>query len=113
MVILLLRHIAVASGGSFKEIHRLVEGDKVYVETNKYWYVHSYLQTKIVSPTDVSVVRAVPVELSGSHPGGKYMTMTSCTPIFVNTDRIVVWLELEKVIPVRHGPPAELNLGGK
>lgn len=100
-------------GGSFKEIHRLVEGDKVYVETNKYWYVYKYLQTKIVSPQDVSVIRPVPGELKGSHPGGRYMTLTSCTPIFVNTDRIVVWLELDKVLSIRKGPPVELNLGGK
>lgn len=99
-------------GGAFKEIHRLVAGDKAYVETRNYWYVYKYLQTKIVDPTDTSVIDRVPLELTGSVSGGKYMTMTSCTPIFVNTHRIVVWLELDQVIKVSDGPPRELNLGG-
>lgn len=96
-------------GGSFKNIHRLRAGDRVYLETNKYWYVYKYLQTKIVDPSDVSVTDAVPAELVGSHVGGKYMTMTSCTPIYVNTQRIVVWLELVETIPTENGPPAELG----
>lgn len=98
-------------GGAFKNIHRLESGDRVYLETNDYWYVYKYLQTKIVDPTDVSVIDSVPFELDGAHVGGKYMTMTSCTPIFVNTQRIIVWLELEKEIPIADGPPAELGLG--
>jgi sortase A len=100
-------------GGAFKEIHRLVAGDKVYVETRNFWYVYKYMQTKIVDPKDTDVVRAVPKELVGAKAGGRYMTMTSCTPIFVNTQRIIVWLELEKKIAVRNGAPKELKLGGK
>lgn len=83
-------------GGSFRDIHRLKKGDLVYVKTNKFWYIYKYLQTKIVEPTDTSVIKAVPPELVGASKGGRYMTMTSCTPIFVNTQRIVVWLELEQ-----------------
>jgi sortase A len=98
-------------GGAFKNIHRLQDGDRVYLETNHYWYVYKYLQTKIVDPTDISVLDSVPFELDGSHVGGKYMTMTSCTPIFVNTQRIIVWLELDKVIRTSAGAPAELGLG--
>jgi len=99
-------------GGAFKNIHRLVEGDRVYVETNSYWYIYKYLQTKIVEPEDISVIDAVPAELDGSHDGGKYMTMTSCTPIFVNTQRIIVWLELEKKTPITDGTPTELGKVG-
>ena len=97
-------------GGAFKNIHRLVEGDRVYLETNGYWYVYKYLQTKIVEPEDISVIDPVPAELDGSHVGGKYLTMTSCTPIFVNTQRIIVWLELEKKISTSKGAPAELGI---
>lgn len=97
-------------GGAFKNIHRLVAGDRVYVETNDHWYVYKYLQTKIVDPSDVSVIKPVPPELVGAHAGASYMTMTSCTPIFVNTQRIVVWLELEKTIPVADGAPKELEV---
>jgi len=99
-------------GGAFKEIHRLVDGDKVYVETRNFWYVYNYLQTKVVNPTDITVIAPVPPELNGAVAGSKYMTMTSCTPIFVNTQRIIVWFELDQVIPIQDGPPQELNIGG-
>jgi len=99
-------------GGAFKEIHRLTTGDKVFVETRNFWYVYKYLQTKIVNPNDTTVINAVPPELNGAVAGSRYMTMTSCTPIYVNTQRIIVWLELDRVIPIKNGPPQELNLGG-
>ncbi len=99
-------------GASFKEMHRLVSGDKVYVETRNFWYVYNYLQTKVVNPTDISVIAPVPPELNGAVAGSKYMTMTSCTPIFVNTQRIIAWFELDQVIPIQDGPPQELNIGG-
>jgi sortase A len=99
-------------GGAFKNIDRLVDGDRVYLETNGFWYVYKYLQTKIVEPQDVDVLEEIPVGLVGAREGGRYMTMTSCTPIYVNTQRIVVWLELENVFPVADGPPAELGQVG-
>lgn len=97
-------------GGAFKEIHRLQEGDRVYLKTKDYWYVYKYMQTKIVPPTATGVLKAVPEGLDGADLGGRYMTMTSCTPIFVNTDRIVVWLELESQTTMT--PPAMSNHGG-
>jgi sortase (surface protein transpeptidase) len=51
------------------------------------------------------VISAVPKELVGSHVGGKYMTMTSCDPIFVNSHRIIVWLELTDFTPADKGTP--------
>lgn len=92
-------------GGSYKNIHRMVKGDNVYVQTNDGWYTYTYLQTKIVMPDDTNVISAVPKELIGSHSGGKYMTMTSCDPIFVNTHRIIVWLELTDFTPADKGTP--------
>lgn len=83
-------------GGSYKNIHRFVAGDKIYVQTNDGWYTYRYLQTKIVKPEEVDVISAVPRSLIGSKEGGRYMTMTSCDPIYVNTNRIIVWFELER-----------------
>ncbi len=101
-------------GGSYKNIHRLVKGDLVYVQTNAGWYSYEYRQTKIVKPTDTNVIAAVPKELVGSHKGGRYMTLTSCDPIFVNTNRIIVWLELKDFVPVSAGVPAAVKwLGTK
>jgi len=100
-------------GGSYKNIHRLVKGDLVYVQTNAGWYSYEYRQTKIVKPTDTDVIRAVPKELVGSHKGGRYMTLTSCDPIYVNTNRIIVWLEMKDFVPVSAGVPAAVQWLGK
>ena len=96
-------------GGAFKEIHRLQPGDKVFLKTKKYWYVYKHLQTKIVEPTDTGVIRAVPEGLDGAVRGGRYMTFTSCTPIFVNTQRIVAWFELESKSTSK---PPEMSIHG-
>ncbi len=92
-------------GGAFLNIHRLTQGDHVYVETNDGWFSYVYLQTKIVSPNDVAVLRPVPQELNDAVSGERYMTMTSCTPVFVNTKRIVVWLKLDNFRTAKQGPP--------
>ncbi|MFM6980835.1 MAG: class E sortase [Micrococcales bacterium] len=96
-------------GGSFKNVDHLQAGDKVWVETNDGWYVYKYLQTKIVLPTDVSVISKVPGFLDAAKKGGKYFTMTSCEPIFVNTHRIIAWFELEAAFPLDFGMPQELK----
>jgi sortase A len=90
-------------GGSFRNIHRLTTGDYVDVETNDGWYRYEYRQTKIVKPEDTDVINPVPKELNGATAGGRYMTLTSCDPVFVNTDRIIVWLELQKSAETRAG----------
>lgn len=82
-------------GGTYKNIHRFVDGDLVYVQTNHGWYTYKYLQTKIVKPEDVDVIAPVPTELTGAVEGGSYLTMTACDPIYVNTNRIIVWFELQ------------------
>ncbi len=96
-------------GGAFKNIHRLIAGDHVYVETNDGWYSYVYRQTKIVKPKDVDVIAPVPRELAGAEVGGRYLTLTSCNPIFVNTTRIIVWFELESTGTLKQGPPRALR----
>ena len=96
-------------GGSYRDIHRLKKGDLVYVQTNDGWYTYTYLQTKIVKPEDTDVISPVPKELIGAQEGGRYMTMTSCDPIYVNTNRIIVWLELQSFTPADRGAPAAIS----
>lgn len=97
-------------GGAFKEIHRLTQGDRIYIKTRTYWYVYKYKQTKIVEPTDTGVLRRVPEGLVGAVDGGRYLTLTSCTPIFVNTQRIIAWFELESMSITT--PPEMASHGG-
>lgn len=96
-------------GGTYKNVHRITSGDKAYVQTNDGWYTYRYLETKIVKPNQTEVIAAVPGGLSSARSGGRYMTMTSCDPIFVNTDRIIVWFEFEAFSPVGEKPPAAVS----
>ena len=96
-------------GGTYKNIHRFVDGDLVYVQTINGWYTYQYMQTKIVKPSDVDVISAVPSELIGAKEGGSYMTMTACDPIFVNTNRIIVWFELVDFLPADRGTPPAVD----
>ena len=96
-------------GGSYKNVHRFVKGDLVYVQTNDGWFTYEYRQTKIVKPEDTDVINAVPKELEGAHVGGSYMTMTSCDPIYVNTNRIIVWFELKDFTPTALGTPTAID----
>ncbi len=82
------------NGGPMRDIDKFVPGDLVTVETSTATFTYKYLETTIVKPSQVGVIAPVPVGLSAAKAGGKYLTMTSCTPIGVNTDRIIVWFEL-------------------
>ena len=96
-------------GAPFFKIDTLQAGDKIFIETADTWYVYDYRQTKVVLPTDVGVIRSVPIEMDGAHKGGSYMTMTSCNPKWSNTQRIIVWSELEYSQPTSLGMPVELS----
>lgn len=92
-------------GGTYRNVHRLTKGDKVYVQTNDGWYTYDYRQTKIVKPEQVEVIADVPGGMDGAKIGGRYLTMTSCDPVWVNTERIIVWFELETFTPTSEPEP--------
>ena len=97
-----------ANGGPMLKIDKLREGDLAFVKAKTGWYTYRWLATKVVKPSDVSVVYPVPKELPGAMDGGSYMTFTSCTPVHVNTYRIVAWFELVEGSPLEDGMPAKL-----
>ena len=94
------------NGGPFRNIDKFVAGDQVFIETAEGVYTYQYLDQAIVAPDAIGVIAKEPVGLelpeetgpeSGdlkTNAGGKYLTLTTCTPIYVNTDRLVVWFEL-------------------
>lgn len=97
-------------GGAFRDIDKLQAGDLVYIETKNTWFIYKYLETETVLPTDVGVIASVPARLNGAKYGSRYLTMTSCTPIFVNTERIAVWFELERTMSTKAGMPRDLKI---
>ncbi|WP_229897942.1 class E sortase [Streptomyces finlayi] len=91
-------------GEPFRYINRLGKGDEVVVETRA--AVYTYVVSGGVpqtSPRDVGVIDPVP--RSAVHPGrgfgapGYYLTLTTCTPEFTSTYRLVIWATLARMAP--------------
>ena len=104
----------VGHGEPFLNLDKLRPGDAVIVETAKDWYVYTVLgnpQTgdlsatsppvdvpgrEIVSPGDGDVLRPWPDHVTPSNyqPVFRLMTMTTCTPKFSATSRMIVHAQL-------------------
>jgi sortase A len=82
------------NGGPFRNIDKFRAGDLAYVETSTTWFTYRYLQTAIVKPKAIGVIYPKPLGLTVMTTSKSFLTLTSCTPIHVNTDRIVAWFEL-------------------
>ncbi|MFF8376969.1 class E sortase [Streptomyces sp. NPDC015661] len=86
-------------GEPFRYINRLGKGDEISVRTRARTYVYRVdLVVPSTSPRDVGVIRAVPRSLVkpsyGYDAPGAYLTLTTCTPEFSSTYRLVVWAKL-------------------
>ncbi|MFD8205708.1 class E sortase [Streptomyces sp. NPDC059695] len=93
-------------GEPFRYINRLGEGDEILVRTRARTYVYRVdLVLGSTSPRDVGVIRAVPRSLVKPSYGysvpGAYLTLTTCTPEFTSTYRLVVWAKLVSTAPGR------------
>ncbi|MEU8887264.1 class E sortase [Streptomyces sp. NPDC048442] len=96
-------------GEPFRYVNRLVKGDKIVVETQDAFY--TYEMTSVLpqtSPANVSVIRPVPPG-SGFTKSGRYLTLTTCTPEFTSTYRLIVWGKMVDERPRSKGIPAALN----
>ena len=99
------------NGGPLREIDKFVPGDLVYVETANTWFTYKFLESKVVEPNSIGVIDPQPQGLTKPVATGKYLTMTSCTPIYVNTQRIIAWFELVDEQPTSSGAPDGLPQG--
>ena len=94
-------------GAVLDNIHTLVPGDKIYVQTKDGYYVYVFRNNQIVMPSRHR--RAG----TGAHPPGRsptesYLTMTSCNPRFGAEERIIAYALLDSWRPASAGPPAEI-----
>ncbi|MFF0475197.1 class E sortase [Streptomyces sp. NPDC004284] len=95
-------------GEPFRYINQLKPGDPVVVETKSAYY--TYEMTSMLpqtSPSNVSVIDPVPKQ-SGFKGPGRYITLTTCTPEFTSTYRLIVWGKLVEERPRSKGKPAAL-----
>jgi sortase A len=101
------------NGGPFRLIDTFKKGDLAYVETSAGWFTYRYLQTVIVKPKAIGVIYPRPEGLTVPTLATSFLTLTSCTPIHVNSDRIVAWFELSAQQSLTNGPPSGIKIPTK
>ncbi|CAG6393551.1 class E sortase [Streptomyces cocklensis] len=98
-------------GEPFRYINHLVPGDKVVVETATEYYTYEITSSLASTPpANTSVLRPVPTG-SGFTGPGRYLTLTTCTPEFTSTNRLIVWGKLVEERPRSKGKPDALVSG--
>lgn len=98
-------------GAKFHDLDRLGKGEFVVVETKDRWYVYKVFATlPQTSKFNVGVIDPVP-KGSGKRDPGRYITLTTCTPVYTSRYRMVVWGELVRTekVDARRTLPAELR----
>ncbi|GHB16498.1 hypothetical protein GCM10010346_45460 [Streptomyces chryseus] len=95
-------------GEPFRYINQLEPGDPIVVETQDTYY--TYEMASILpqtAPSNVSVIRPVPPGSGFTRPG-RYITLTTCTPEFTSTYRMIVWGKMVDERPRSKGQPDAL-----
>ncbi|SEN44161.1 class E sortase [Actinacidiphila rubida] len=95
-------------GAKFHNIDKIHLGDAIVFESKDTWYVYKvYKVLDQTSKYNVHVTDQVPKE-SGKNQPGRYITLTTCTPVYTSRYRYIVWGELvraQKVDAQRTLPP--------
>ncbi|MFF2716365.1 class E sortase [Streptomyces sp. NPDC058011] len=95
-------------GEPFRYVNKLSPGDPIVVETRDAYY--TYEMTSILpqtSPSNISVIEPIPVGSGFTEPG-RYITLTTCTPEFTSTYRLIVWGKMVDERPRGEGKPKAL-----
>ncbi|WP_327132826.1 class E sortase [Streptomyces sp. NBC_01343] len=98
-------------GAKFHNIDKVKNGDAVVFETRDTWYVYKvFAELRQTSKYNVDVISAVPKE-SGRTAPGRFITLTTCTPVYTSKFRYVVWGELVRTekVDAQRTLPAELR----
>ncbi|MFF8291595.1 class E sortase [Streptomyces sp. NPDC016309] len=95
-------------GEPFRYINQLTPGDPIVVETRDAYYTYEMVSIlPQTPPSNVSVIQPVP-EGSGFTGPGRYITLTTCTPEFTSTYRMIVWGKMVDERPRSKGKPDAL-----
>jgi LPXTG-site transpeptidase (sortase) family protein len=101
-------------GAKFHNIHKVKVGDPVVVETRDTWYVYKvYKILPSTSKYNVNTIQQIPKE-SGKTKPGRYLTLTTCTPVYTSDYRYIVWSQLVRTQKVDKDrtPPPEMRGSG-
>jgi sortase A len=94
-------------GALFNRIPSLKVGDAIVIETADGWYTYRFRNHQYVVPTQVDVLLDLPQKPEVA-ANGRYLTMTSCSPIGSLAERMVGYSVFESYTPRSEGEPASL-----
>ncbi|WP_107081872.1 class E sortase, partial [Streptomyces sp. SBT349] len=95
-------------GEPFRYINNLNPGDPIVIETEDTFYTYEMTsRLDQTSPSNTSVLDPVPEEGGFTEPG-RYITLTTCTPEFTSTYRLIVWGQMMEERPRSEGKPDAL-----
>jgi sortase A len=96
-------------GEPFRYINQLRVGDHVVVETTHGWFVYALdKELPQTDPSNVGTIAPIPKGGPFTKPG-RYITLTTCTPEWASTYRLIWWGHLVRVDPLNGPPPPELK----
>ncbi|MCX4714785.1 class E sortase [Streptomyces virginiae] len=98
-------------GAKFHNIDKVKNGDAIVFETRDTWYVYKvFAELRQTSKFNTDVINAVPKD-SGKTTPGRYITLTTCTPVYTSKYRYIVWGELVRTekADAKRTPPVELR----
>lgn len=94
-------------GAVLDNIHTLVPGDKIYVQTADGFYTYVFRNQEIVLPDRTDVLSPVPAE-PGAKPEQRILTLTTCNPRFGSEERFIAYSVFAAWQPLSAGPPAPI-----
>jgi sortase A len=94
----------------FNGLGELSPGDAIVIETRDTWYTYRVTGSQTVLPTDVAVILPVPGKPKAK-PTKALITLTTCTPKYSASHRLIVDGVLESALPKSAGPPPALEGG--
>ncbi|WES63624.1 class E sortase [Microbacter sp. GSS18] len=97
-------------GAPFNRIAELHVGDALVIETAVGWYTYRFRNLEYVVPSAVEVLLPVP-QIDAAPAGSRYMTMTSCSPLYSAAERIIAYSVFESFTPRADGAPDSLGGG--
>lgn len=93
-------------GKPLREVHHLQDGDALVVESEDAWLVYRVVDRDIVKPHQSEVLDPTPPFEGASQ--GRYLTLTTCDPIYGITDRYIIWAKADYWTPKSEGLPPTL-----
>jgi len=94
----------------FNGLGELADGDAIVIETRDTWYTYKVTDVQVVLPTDVDVILPVPGKPKAK-PTKKLITLTTCTPKYSASHRLIIDGVLESALPKAAGLPPALKGG--